>query len=406
MDGSGTAVDPWIITNATDLQTMENNLGSYYRIDRDINASGTAAWNGGLGFDPVGQSGTPFTGYLDGEGHVISNLTMARTDDADDHGLFGYINGGSVINLIMTGASIAVTVIPSSASTYIGILAGNLFGAATITNCRTAGAITGNSRYATGGLVGYQGGGTISECSSSATITISTDYCDGDYGGLVGYPGGGTIEKSYATGDIALTCINVTFFSGQAGGFVGKSDISATIDDCYSRGDITITTGDSVNDTGYIGGFLGYGDVTLDDCYSTGAPSAHANNTIGGFCADKDGGSITNCFWDTTTSGEAVSDGGTGKTTAQMKAVATFQAAGWAISRVWNVLASCNAGYPCLIGVNECCMASSGDSVDQTIIGNKVSLEAIRNIEITYGGRFYIDKSGNAIYESRYHRNV
>ena len=34
----------------------------------------------------------------------------------------------------------------------------------------------------------------------------------------------------------------------------------------------------------------------------------------------------------------------------------------------------------------------------------KVSLEAIRNIEITYGGRFYIDKSGNAVYESRYHR--
>jgi len=46
------------------------------------------------------------------------------------------------------------------------------------------------------------------------------------------------------------------------------------------------------------------------------------------------------------------------------------------------------------------------DSVDETIIGNKVSLEAIRNLEIVYGGRFYIGKSGNAIYESRYHRNV
>ena len=43
---------------------------------------------------------------------------------------------------------------------------------------------------------------------------------------------------------------------------------------------------------------------------------------------------------------------------------------------------------------------------DNTIVAPKVSLEAIRNIEITYGGRFYISKSGNAVYESRYHRNV
>ena len=49
---------------------------------------------------------------------------------------------------------------------------------------------------------------------------------------------------------------------------------------------------------------------------------------------------------------------------------------------------------------------SNQDSVDQTIAGNKVSLEAIRNLEIVYGGRFYIGKTGNAVYESRYHRNV
>lgn len=49
---------------------------------------------------------------------------------------------------------------------------------------------------------------------------------------------------------------------------------------------------------------------------------------------------------------------------------------------------------------------SSGNSVDQTIVGNKVSLEAIRNLEIVYGGRAYIGKSGNFVYESRYHRNV
>lgn len=46
------------------------------------------------------------------------------------------------------------------------------------------------------------------------------------------------------------------------------------------------------------------------------------------------------------------------------------------------------------------------DSVDKTVIGNKVSLEAIRNLEMVYGGRDYINKSGIWVYESRYHRNV
>jgi len=50
--------------------------------------------------------------------------------------------------------------------------------------------------------------------------------------------------------------------------------------------------------------------------------------------------------------------------------------------------------------------ASRSNSVDKSVVGDKVSLEAIRNIEIVYGGRFLIDKSGNAKYESRYHRNV
>jgi len=49
---------------------------------------------------------------------------------------------------------------------------------------------------------------------------------------------------------------------------------------------------------------------------------------------------------------------------------------------------------------------SESESVDKTVIGNKVSLEAIRNLEIVYGGRDYVSKSGIWVHESRYHRNV
>jgi len=41
---------------------------------------------------------------------------------------------------------------------------------------------------------------------------------------------------------------------------------------------------------------------------------------------------------------------------------------------------------------------------DRTIVANKVSLEAIRNIEVMNSGRFYVSKSGDATYESRFHR--
>ena len=42
-----------------------------------------------------------------------------------------------------------------------------------------------------------------------------------------------------------------------------------------------------------------------------------------------DYGVITSSFWDTETSGQSTSDGGTGKTTAEMQTAFTFLDAGW-----------------------------------------------------------------------------
>ena len=49
-------------------------------------------------------------------------------------------------------------------------------------------------------------------------------------------------------------------------------------------------------------------------------------------------GTVSTSFWDTQTSGQTTLDGGTGKTTAQMKSITTFSDAGW------NVIAVDNAG--------------------------------------------------------------
>jgi len=68
-------------------------------------------------------------------------------------------------------------------------------------------------------------------------------------------------------------------------------------------------------------------------CYSTGAVSG--NERVGGLVGYRKGGSITLSFWDTQTSGQTTSDGGTGKTTAQMKRASTF--AGWDFRIIWTI---------------------------------------------------------------------
>ena len=49
-------------------------------------------------------------------------------------------------------------------------------------------------------------------------------------------------------------------------------------------------------------------------------------------------------FWDTQTSGRTVSRGGTGKTTIQMKTLATFTSAGWDFAYIWAICEGTN--YP------------------------------------------------------------
>jgi len=45
---------------------------------------------------------------------------------------------------------------------------------------------------------------------------------------------------------------------------------------------------------------------------------------------------VSNSFWDTETSGQSTSAGGTGLNTTQMQDIATFSGAGWNITAVAN----------------------------------------------------------------------
>lgn len=395
MLGTGTQADPFIIQNVTDLQNIENDLSAYYELEGNIDASATSGWNGGEGFIPIGRGATDFSGQLDGKGYTISDLFINMPSD-DTIGLFGVLDSGTVLkNISMTGVNI-------TGDTYVGALVGRATGSGEpinidMDNCNSAGSVSGD--YNVGGLIGSWDNGSVDDCWSSCTVTstgwhagglvgfayafvtFNNCYATGNVtstsipiasrntGGFVGYFYFGTIENCYTTGAVsggervggfAGTSSDGTINSCSAagavtaagtygGGFVGFAwgDIDPnTITNCYAKGNVTVTGQ-------YAGGFVGRqrstgGDVVIDNCYSTGA--ATGGSSVGGFCGDNTGGTITDCFWDTDTSGQAASDGGTGKSTAQMKTTTTFTDGGWNFVTIWYIDGVTNNGYPALSG--------------------------------------------------------
>lgn len=101
----------------------------------------------------------------------------------------------------------------------------------------------------------------------------------------------------------------------------------------------------------WVGGLVGlnYRQVrgTITNSYSTG--SVTGLEDVGGLVGSNRDGTVSNSFWDTETSGQANSDGGIGKATAEIRSIATFSGAAWNIcavadpgtrnpSYIWNIV--------------------------------------------------------------------
>ena len=281
----------WIITNS-------DEWNKYYEQTEDIDASSSSGWDSGNGFSPIGNSTDHFTGSYDGQNHSISGLTINRSG-VDCIGMFGYTYNATIENLGVTGVAI-------SGDDYVGGLVG-YHKNSSMTNCYSSGSVTAGNSYC-GGLVGYSYEyASVSNCHSTCSIVQNSSSWYA--GGLIGkHYAHCSVSNSYSTGSVnGGSC---------SGGFVGMIDLSSTVSNCYSTG--------SVTGNNYVGGLTGYylsGAVT--NCYSKG--NVTGNSDVGGLVGYKHPSSIvTDSFWDTDSSGQSSSDGGTGKTTTEMKALATF----------------------------------------------------------------------------------
>ena len=78
------------------FEEMNDDLGGFYALGNDIDASETQAWNDGKGFVPVGNQSAWFWGSFDGRRYTVKGLYINRGSE-DFVGLFGYISESAEI---------------------------------------------------------------------------------------------------------------------------------------------------------------------------------------------------------------------------------------------------------------------------------------------------------------------
>ena len=345
-----------------DLDAVRDNLGGSYLLMDDLDST-TAGYmelaseitNGGRGWEPIGTSDYGFTGSFNGQGHEIRDLFINRPDQ-DYVGLFAHISWTHPVENVGVVENVRVVNADVTGSSQVGVLVGH--NAGIVSNSYSTLSLTSGGFYV-GGLVGYNDGGFVSNSYSTGNVT-GIRYV----GGLVGHITGartvreGTVRNCYSTSSVTggtrvgglagsvLADVNVSnsYFAGSVtgrrwvGGLVAEN-YGGNVSNSYSTGNVT--------GSGYAGGLVAlnlWG--TISSCYSTGTVSG--DGPVGGLVGQNNGGTVNNSFWDIETGGQATSDGGTGKITAEMKNIATFSGAGWKImavnpgmrnpSYIWNIV--------------------------------------------------------------------
>jgi len=232
-------------------------------------------------------------------------------------GLVG-LNEGIIIHCRSTGDITA-----GDHSLCLGALAGTNDPHGTIIDSHATGSVTGEAGTGAGGLVGGNSG-VIANCYATGSTT--GEGTTWGSGGIAGH-NVGVIACCYATGNV--TGRNAVYMGG---GLVGHNDTDGMIIDCYATG----------NTAGFfaVGGLVGGNESAITHCYAIGKATASGTNSrTGGLCGRSySPGQVVNSYWDTQTSGQSTSAGGTGKTTVQMQTARTFLDGAWDFKYIWDIV--------------------------------------------------------------------
>ena len=317
----------WIeIWDWHDLDAIRDDLEESYLLMTDLDATSPGYQElagpnarGGGGWRPVADGywdgnawiGEVFVGNFHGQGHEIRDLVINRPQE--NIGLFGCVGTGGTIEAVgIINADLVGRGIMGSLVAYND--------GGTVNACYSSGTVRGGLDV--GGLVGWNRG-TVSNCYSTATVRS-----DNMAGGLVGW-NSHILKTSYSTGSVRGDM--------HVGGLVGGNGHGGIISDCYSTAD--------VYGQRFVGGLLGYNvdGATVIGCYATGTVtgcSITGFRDYGGLVGRSYLATVSDSLWDVESSGVSVSDGGTGKTTAQMMSIATYTDTGIeGLDAAWDIAA-------------------------------------------------------------------
>lgn len=322
-EGSGTQDDPYLISDAKQLDNIRNFLGYHYLQTADIDLN-EAPWSEREGWQPIGNAADKFEGSFDGNGHVIRGLIIRRNENGQ--GLFGQAVKATFKNINLTEVDIkgryktgallgkgTETVIKNcsasgkvshykTGSDYMGGLVGFLYGS--IYDSRADVEVYSPQGIAAGGLLGTVGNFEMERCFAKGDVTARSQA-----GGLAGRTYNGIAKEIYAEGSVTgndvigglfgfihntrcLDSYSTANVSGKnkVGGLIGTYSHRSTLRNSYAKGKVTGDTN--------AGGLIGYVDFTggsLGLTMSSPYPQVYQPY---------------NCYWDTDTTGQTESPGG------------------------------------------------------------------------------------------------
>lgn len=257
--GNGTVEDPYQIATAGDLQQIKTAPSSSFKIVSDIDC-------GGVSFAQIEN----FSGVLDGDGHVVSNLLLSSSDRVS---LFRYCEGATIKNINFYNTTMllngdneaAILASTSSRSTFdnihvrrltargenfsglFGGICGKSWTYTNFTGCEVAGAdINLTECEGAGGIVGdIRTGTTITACSFSGNLIAKNTV-----GGIVGTTTTGDEMISNCHVDANLKAENTI---GGIVGFLDRSKVKSN----YVEGNLEATKASKWTNAISLGGIAG-----------------------------------------------------------------------------------------------------------------------------------------------------
>jgi hypothetical protein len=370
---------PYLLEDVYGLQGAGSLLMlASYKLNTNIDASGTANWNSGQGFKPIGGLDYAYTGTFDGNSLAINGLHINRSG-SNNVGLFSYLGTGTIKDLwlnsgVVTGQNNVGGVYGSSSPGAGGGHVLNVHAGVDVTGVFNVGGVAGTNYAAIsdssssgtatgiagadasniGGLVGrnlgsigysssssnvnstgfgYAGGLVGSNQSSGDSIgTIGHAFATGSVtatgeiiGGLVGDNNGGTVSVAYSTGDVNG--------GRNVGGFAGRNTSNGSIANVYTSSNVSGNALDSSYSHSNMGGLLGdLNSGTVSNSFSNGSVTgtAFSGANVYGMVGSHESGNLVHGYFDATKAGTASDIAGTALTTVQTMKAASF--AGFDIS--------------------------------------------------------------------------